>query len=80
MTHHQMLQLRAKDDYMNKVEQEKRGLEQRREMGEEEYAKMIEVENQNRNDSVAEARNLEDAIAVLAIPDECVSYSLLSVF
>jgi len=71
VTRHQLAQVRAKDEHLSAEQREKAEQQRRREMGEEEYARMIEIENCNRDDSLVEASGVEAALSVLKVGDEC---------
>ncbi|CAI9764317.1 unnamed protein product [Fraxinus pennsylvanica] len=64
------LQRRREQDQaamQKRIEEEKR--KQSRTAAEEEYERMVLVENTNRDDSIIEARTVEDAIAQMAVTD-----------
>ncbi|CAA2978487.1 coiled-coil domain-containing protein 124 [Olea europaea var. sylvestris] len=64
------LQLRREQDQaamQKRIEEEKR--KQSRTAAEEEYERMVLVANTNRDDSIIEARTVEDAIAQMAVTD-----------
>ncbi len=70
VTHHE-LRLQADAERREQAaEADKRKAAARREVDEDEYARMVEVENRNRVEGEVEARSMEAALAALAMDDK----------